>query len=113
MTQAFHLLQEAPYAEKSFGRRKLVDEKHLLLMQIALLPGQSVPLHNANSNVHILLLEGAIIVTLQGVEYPIQKGDLLPVAFGTPMTLRNEGSENATFTVWKTPNPSEMKSFFQ
>ncbi len=110
MTQAIPVFQDIPYQEDPFGRRKLIDEKHLLLMQIALLPGQTVPQHNANSNVYLLLLEGAVIVTLNGVEHPIQKGDLLPVAFGTPMSIRNAGNENATFTVWKTPNPSEMKA---
>lgn len=104
-----NVLERAPYREKGFGRAKWVDEKHLQLMQIALLPGQSMPKHKANSNVYILLLEGEIRAGLNGVDTRVRKGDLLPVAFGTQMFIRNEGKEKATFTVWKTPNPSEME----
>lgn len=109
MNNPINVFQDTPYSEDAFGRRKLVDEKHLLLMQIGLLPGQSVPQHNANSNVHLLLLEGRVVVTLDGVERPIQRGDLLPVVFGTPMSIRNASDEKATFMVLKTPNPSEIK----
>jgi hypothetical protein len=42
-----NLLDGAPYADKGMGKRKLVDEDHLMLMQIALKPGQSVPKHKA------------------------------------------------------------------
>lgn len=104
-----NLLLEAPYSEKEFGRRKLVDENYLQLMQIALLPGQAVPKHQANSNVYVLVLDGELVFELDGVETKAKKGDLLPVAFKTPMAIRNVSKEKATFSVWKTPNPSEMK----
>lgn len=103
-----NVLESAPYTDKGFGRAKLVDEKQLQLMQIALLPGQAMPKHKANSHVHILILEGEILAGLNGVDTRLRKGDLIPVAFGTPMFIRNESKEKATFTVWKTPNPSEM-----
>jgi quercetin dioxygenase-like cupin family protein len=38
----------------------------------------------------------------------VKAGDLLPIAFGTQMHIRNDGQENATFLIVKTPNPSEM-----
>jgi len=99
-----------PYNDEKLGRRKLVDEKHLLVMQIALKPGQAVPHHNANSNVRLLVLEGEIQVTLAGIESTFLKGDLAPVAYGTPMDIVNNTETDAMFLVWKAPNPSEMKS---
>lgn len=103
-----NVLENVPYEDGQLGKRKVVDQKPLLIMQIALKPGQAVPQHPANSNVHVLVLEGNLKVTLDGKEYTATKGDLLPVAFKTPMAILNTGTVNATFLVIKTPNPSEM-----
>jgi quercetin dioxygenase-like cupin family protein len=103
------LLDQVPYRDEGMGSRKIVDEKHVLMMQAALKPGQKVPEHKANSNIHIVVLQGAVIVNLAGTEVAVKVGDLLPIAFGTPMHIRNDGQENATFLIVKTPNPSEMQ----
>ena len=103
-----NVLEGVPYVETGMGRRKLVDEKHLLIMQAALTPGQTVPPHEANSNVHILVLDGEIVLTLNGKAQPALRGALVPVAFRTPMSIRNASTSNATFLIIKTPNPSEM-----
>ena len=104
-----NVLKDIPYADGALGRRMLVDEKHLLIMQVALKPGQQVPLHTANSNVHLLVIEGQIVATVAGKDTPAVQGDLLPVAFRSPMSLRNDSKENASLLVLKSPNPSEMK----
>lgn len=105
-----NVLKDIPYQKEGLGKRKLIDEKHLLVMQIALKPGQSVPQHNANSNVQLLVLEGAeLTVTLNEVGGKHKKGDLVPVEYKTPMSIKNTGQDNATFLVVKTPNPSEME----
>jgi quercetin dioxygenase-like cupin family protein len=103
-----NVFEDVPYKDGSMGNRKLVDEKHLLVMQIALRPGQAVPEHRANSNVHLLVLEGELTVTLAGSQQLASRGALVPVAFETPMTISNSGPGDATFLVLKTPNPSEM-----
>lgn len=103
-----NVLANVPYADTGMGKRKVVDEQHLLIMQAALKPGQMVPQHDANSNVHILVLEGAITLNLNGQDTPAIKGDLVPVAFRTPMNIRNTSKADATFLIIKTPNPSEM-----
>jgi quercetin dioxygenase-like cupin family protein len=102
------LLDQVPYRDEGMGSRKVVDEKHVLMMQVALKPGQKVPEHKANSNVHILVLKGAVIANLAGTDVAVKEGDLLPIAFGTVMQIRNDGQNNATFLIVKTPNPSEM-----
>jgi quercetin dioxygenase-like cupin family protein len=78
-------------------------------MQVALKPGQQVPQHNANSNVLLLIVEGEVIVTLDGKDTTATKGDLLPVTFNTPMSVRNTSKENASFVNIRSPNPSQMK----
>lgn len=104
-----NVLEDIPYADGHMGKRQLVDEKHLLVMQVALKPGQQVPQHDANSNVHLLIIEGQIIVILDGKDTVATKGDLLPVTFKTPMSIRNASEENASFLILKSPNPSEME----
>ncbi len=103
-----NVLENVPYCNDKMGNRKVVDEKHLLVMQIALKPGQSVPQHNANSNVHLLVMRGVLTVHLNSVDHQVKEGDLLPVAYQTPMIIRNTGSDDATLLVLKTPHPSEM-----
>lgn len=104
------LLDRVPYRDEGMGSRKIVDEKHVLMMQAALKPGQMVPEHKANSNVHIVVLQGSVVVNLAGTEVTVTTGNLLPIAFGTQMHIRNDGRENATFLIVKTPNPSEMQA---
>lgn len=104
-----NVLENIPYNDDKMGNRKVVDEKHLLVMQIALKPGQSVPQHNANSNVHLLVVRGDLAVNLNGLDNHVKEGDLLPVSYQAPMIIKNTGSVEATFLVFKTPNPSEMQ----
>ena len=103
-----NVLTDIPYTEGQMGKRQLVDEKHLLVMQVALKPDQQVPEHRANSNVHLIVVEGQITVTLAGQDLVAAKGALVPVAFKTLMSIRNASKENASFLILKTPNPSEM-----
>ena len=107
--QMKNVLADIPYADGQAGKRKLIDEKHLFVMQVALKPGQQVPQHNANSNVHLLIIEGEVIVTLDGKDTIATKGDILPVTFKTLMSIRNASKENASFLNIRSPNPSEMK----
>jgi len=102
-----NLLDGAPYSDSGVGKRKLVDEKDLFMMQVSLKPGQMVPQHTANSNVHIIVLEGQIIITVSGNDIAAHKGDLVPVAFKSLMQIKNNSTENATFVIVKTPNPTE------
>lgn len=52
-----NVLEHIPYEIEKMGKRILVNEPYLQLIQIALNPGQSVPPHNANSNVHLLTVQ--------------------------------------------------------
>lgn len=106
--QMINVLEDIPYTDGQMGKRQLVGETHLLVMQVALQPGQQVPPHNANSNVHLLIIEGQVIVTLDGKDTAAAKGALLPIAIQTPMSIRNDSQENASFLIFKSPNPSEI-----
>jgi quercetin dioxygenase-like cupin family protein len=99
-----NVLADIPYADGQTGKRKLIDEKHIPVMQVALKPGQQVPQHSANSNVHLLIVEGDLIVTLEGKDTIATKGDLLPATFKTLMSVRNASQKNASFLNIRRPN---------
>lgn len=103
-----NILENIPYQEEKMGSRKLVDEKYLQLMQAALKPGQSVPQHNANSHVHILVVRGELVINLAGTEIFAKEGSLVPVIHKTQMNIKNQSGRDASFLIIKTPNPSEM-----
>jgi quercetin dioxygenase-like cupin family protein len=103
-----NVLENIPYQDEKMGSRKLVDEKYLQLMQAALKPGQSVPQHNANSNVHILVVRGEVVINLDGKDILAKEGSLVPVVHKTSMNIKNKSGRDASFLIIKTPNPSEM-----
>ena len=103
-----NVLENIPYQDEKMGSRKLVDEKYFLLMQAALKPGQSVPQHHANSNVHILVLRGEVVISLDGTAVPAGEGSLVPVVHKTSMNIKNASGRDASFLIIKTPNPREM-----
>jgi quercetin dioxygenase-like cupin family protein len=104
-----NLLASPPYSDTEMGSKMLVNQTYLLMMQAALKPGQMVPQHNANSHVHIIVLEGSVVINLAGKDIPAKKGDLVPIAFKTPMNIKNKSQEKATFIIIKTPNPNQME----
>ena len=108
-SKVLNLLESSPYTDKGMGKRVLADTNHLLMMQAALKPGQTVPQHEANSNVHIIVLDGEVVINLSGKDIPAKKGDLVPIAFKTPMNIKNMSKANATFLIIKTPNPNAIK----
>jgi quercetin dioxygenase-like cupin family protein len=103
-----NVLENIPFQDEKMGSRKLVDEKYLQLMQAALKPGQSVPQHNANSNVHILVVRGEVIINLDGTDVLAKEGSLVPVIHKSLMNIKNKSGQDASFLIIKTPNPSEM-----
>ena len=103
-----NVLKDIPYDQEFMGKRKLVDEDYLFMMQVALKPGQSVPQHDANSNVHLLVLSGEVVIDLAGKTVNAVKGDLVPVANKTPMKIKNQSEADATFLVIKTPHPKKI-----
>jgi len=107
--EKINVLEAIPYRTEGMGKRKLVDEEYLLVMQAALKPGQKVPDHRANSHVHILVVTGEVVVDLAGKKIPAVTGDLIPVAPGTPMNIVNRSDEEAAFLIFKTPHPAQFK----
>ena len=95
--------------ESGRDRASVYDTDEIQIMRIRLEPGESVPHHNANSNVLIVPLQGRVRVTQDnGDADELSPGEALSVAFQTPMLVSNAGDEAMTIVVLKTPHPRNM-----
>lgn len=104
-----NLTKNAPFSDSGFGKKKIIDRDYLLMMQAALKPGQMVPQHIANANVHLVILEGEVVVNLNGKEIIAKTGDLVPVVYKTSMNIKNKSKANVIFIIIKTPHPQKME----
>lgn len=102
-----NVFADIPYGDP-MGKRQLVNETHLRVMQLALKPGQEVPSHTADSNVQMLVIEGAVVVTIDDESSAVTRGDLLAVDYLATMGVRNDSDADASFLVFKAPNPDQM-----
>jgi quercetin dioxygenase-like cupin family protein len=100
-----NVLENIPYDQEVFGRRKVIDEPGLLMMQVALTPGQSIPRHDTNGDVHLLVIKGRLKVSHGNDETEAPEGAILRLPHGTSMCVHNASEENASFLVMKAPNP--------
>ena len=91
----------------SFIRKTLADIPELQLNLVTLPAGQSLPAHNANSNVRLLVLQGELTVHLSEETTLLAAHEMADAAIGTPMHIMNRSSAPAAFLVIKTPNPEQ------
>ena len=62
-------MQPTTYAfsrDDSFAIEKLVDADEVMINHMVLAEGNEIPPHEANSNVHLLVLRGSMRLTLDG-----------------------------------------------
>lgn len=91
---------------EGFIRKNLADIPELEMNLVTLPAGQSLPAHNANSNVRLLVLQGELTVIFDGEPVTIGVHEMADGTAGTPMQIKNPGSVNAAFLVIKTPRPA-------
>ena len=88
-------------------RKTLADIPELQMNLVTLPEGQSLPAHNANSNVRLLVLRGELAVDLDGEIVKLGAHEMADAAIGTPMHIMNRSASPTAFLVIKTPNPDE------
>lgn len=91
---------------ESFVRKNLADIPELELNLVTLPAGQSLPAHNANSNVRLLVLQGELTVVLSGDTVTLGVHEMADAVVGTPMQITNPSAGNTAFLVIKTPRPA-------
>lgn len=94
--------------EGDFSLQQISDTDELQLNFVRLKAGASLPAHNTNSNVRLLVLEGELTVTLNDLKHHLPPHNTVAAAYNTPMQIQNLGDKDAAFLVIKTPNPRMM-----
>jgi quercetin dioxygenase-like cupin family protein len=90
---------------ESFIRKNLADIPELEMNLVTLPAGKSLPAHNANSNVRLLVLQGELTVDPNGQVVKLGLHEMADAAIGTPMQIMNQSAANTAFLVIKTPRP--------
>jgi quercetin dioxygenase-like cupin family protein len=97
------------HLEDEADRTCVYETDDIQIMRIRLKEGQSLPTHNANSNVLLVPLHGVVTVTTDGEEVAAETGEAVSVSYGTPMDVSNQSSAALAFLVLKTPHPKTFK----
>jgi len=104
------LKEKEVFKKEGRGMANVVDEPYLLINQVCLEPGQTVPDHQANSNVTLQVLAGEGMFIVGGAKLKMGPGRLLRIPLQSPMGIRNDSGERLVFLVMKTPRPDALPS---
>ena len=63
-------------------------------------PGAAIPLHSHNCEESVMLLEGKAIAEIDGVNYPIQVGDITFIPANIPHRFRNVSQTESMKILW-------------
>lgn len=96
-----------PVADNPHGVdvRHLHKTKDVVVSQITLQPGEVVKPHKAPVDAFFYVLEGTLLVEIDGETSQAARDTLIPSTAGHLHSIRNEGDTVARFLVVKTPNP--------
>lgn len=85
---------------------RVIDDENVNINHIVLDKGGSLPVHNANSNVYLVVVRGTLFVNLAEQDtHAYSAGSIVNVPYGTKMYIRNEDDALLEFFVFKSPNP--------
>jgi len=89
---------------------KIISDGNVDLNHMIFPKGEGLPVHNANSNVYMIVLRGTLTITLGNQEpYKYNSGKILNIPYSTKMDVRNEDDEVLEIFVVKAPSPFNYK----
>ncbi len=88
---------------------RIVEDDNVAINHMILGPSEALPEHNANSNVHLIIIRGQLTIRLDDqAEHQYPMGSILAIPFKTQMNLSNQSSGQLEFFVVKAPSPRSM-----
>lgn len=89
---------------------KIVNDDVAMINHMVLPKDECLPVHNANSNVYMIVVRGAVTLILDEAP-PVrhEKGRILNIEYGTLMSVCNRDDEVLELIVIKAPGPSHYK----
>jgi len=88
--------------------RHLFDSEHLQVVEICLMPQESLRKHITPVDVCFYVLEGVGVVEIGDETAVVSADTLVESPKGIPHRLRNEGASPFRFLVLKTPGPTSQ-----
>lgn len=88
---------------------RVIDDCNVAINHMTLSQDTSLPIHNANSNVYMIIVRGQMTIGLDGEAPNVHgAGTILAVPFQSRMNVTNKCPEPLEFFVVKAPNPKDM-----
>jgi len=89
---------------------RLIEDDNVGINHMVLTTGDALPIHNANSNVYMIVARGAVSLELDDQEKnTYEHGSILLIPYKTKMHVFNEGTDPVELFVVKAPSPRHMK----
>jgi quercetin dioxygenase-like cupin family protein len=86
---------------------KIVNDDVAMINHMVLPKGECLPVHNANSNVYMIVVNGEVTLELDdNLPKTYSKGSILNIEYGTLMSVCNTNDEILELFVIKAPAPS-------
>jgi quercetin dioxygenase-like cupin family protein len=88
---------------------KIIEDEHVAINHMVLRQAEALPLHNANSNVYMIVARGEVTLKLDAEEartWP--SGSILAIPFKTLMNVSNQAADVLEIFVVKAPSPKTM-----
>jgi quercetin dioxygenase-like cupin family protein len=89
---------------------KIISDGNVDLNHMIFPKGDGLPVHNANSNVYMIVVRGQLTLQLDDQEpHKYKKGKIINIPYGTKMDVGNKDDETLEIFVIKAPSPSNYK----
>ena len=89
---------------------RIIEDDYIGLNHMILPKGDALPVHNANSNVYMLVVKGIISLKLDDQEqHDYSEGHILNIPHMTKMSVFNENDDLAEIFVVKSTSPKTIK----
>ena len=89
---------------------KVIQDDNLDYVHMLFNTDERLPIHYANSNVYMTVLQGTLSIALNEQETAVyQAGSLLKIPYKTKMNVRNMHDDLVELIVIKAPSPRQFK----
>lgn len=90
---------------------KIIQDDNLDYIHMTFCQNEGLPIHNANSNVYMTVLQGTLSIGLDDQPVHVyEAGSLLQIPFKTRMDVKNLHAEILELIVVKAPAPRNFRS---
>ncbi len=88
---------------------KIVSTDDVQIIHMIFKNGEGTPKHHTNSNVHLIVVDGEMTLTVEDEEpKTFKKGTIIYLPYKTKMIAENKTCDRLEFFVIKAPHPSKI-----